>query len=62
MSKASALSAHPESPQSKTENKLKGLDIGHNQAIRTITIGRTAGQHMAGKHAASMLRMLLQVC
>ncbi len=57
-----APSAHTESPQSKTEDKSKGLDIGHNQAIRTDTIDRTGDQHLAGKHAASMLRMLLYVC
>ncbi len=62
MSEPSALSAHQESPQSKTEGKLRGLDIGHNQAIGTVTIDRTGDQHLAGKQAASMLRMLPYVC
>jgi len=62
MRKIFARSAHPKSPQSNTEDKSSGLDIGHNQAIRTVTIGRTGDNQLTGKHAASKLRLLLPVC
>ncbi len=62
MSELSDTSAHPKSPQSNTEDKSSGLDLRHNQAIRTVTIGRTGDSQLAGKHAASMLQMLLPVC
>jgi len=62
MRKIFARSAHPKSPQSNTEDKSSGLDIGHNQAIRTVAIGWTGGPQLAGKHAASMLQMLQPVC
>ena len=57
----------------KQEELLKGLtslacnyvasdlDIGRIQEIRTITIGRISGRSLAGKHAASMLRMPFRV-
>jgi len=61
MSKLSEISAHPESQESKNEDKSSGLDIGHNQEIRIVTIGRISNQNLAGKHAASMLRMRLRV-
>jgi hypothetical protein len=32
------ISVHPESQESKKEDKSSGLDIGHNQEIRTVTI------------------------
>ena len=56
MSELSEISAHPGSQESKNEDKSSGLDIGHNQEIRTVTIGRISSRNLAGKHAASMLR------
>lgn len=53
----SAQIAKSESPQSKDEDKLRGLDIGRNEVIRTATIGRMGRWHMTGKHASRMSRM-----
>ncbi len=61
MSELSEISAHPESQESRNEDKSSGLGIGCDQEIRTVTIGRISGRSLAGKHAASMLRMPLRV-
>ena len=60
MSELSEITAHPESQESKNEDKSSGLDIGHNQEIRTVTMGQHSNRSLAGKHAASMLRMRLR--
>ena len=47
MLKPSKTNGQIELQESKTEDKPSGLDIGHNQGIRTITIGRIGGRNVA---------------
>ena len=61
MSELCEISAHPESQESRTEDKSSGLGIGRNQEIRTVTIGQNSNRNLAGKHAASVLRVALRV-
>ena len=61
MSELSEISAHPESQESRNEDKSSGLDIGRHQEIRTVTIGQSSNRNLAGKHAASVLRVPLRV-
>ena len=61
MSELSEISAHPESQESRNEDKSSGLDIGRNQEIKTVTIGQNSNRNLVGKHAASMLRVPLRV-
>ena len=61
MRKPSKTNCQIELQESKTEDKPSGLDIEHNQGIRTITIGRIVGRNLARKHATVSLRMLFKV-
>ena len=61
MSELSEITAHPESQESRNEDKSSGIGIGRNQELRTVIIGRISGRSLAGKHAASMLRVPLWV-
>ena len=57
MSELCEIIAHTESQESRNGDKSSSLDIGHNQEIRTVTIGQNRNRNLVGKYAASMLRV-----